>query len=97
QPALGLFENAKYQSSEITLFPNDLVMLYTDGLYEVSGPGGELYTQELLAARVQQRLTMPASQLFDEVLKEILRFSDDKGFTDDVCIVGMEWTGATTK
>ena len=97
QPALGLFENAKYQSSEITLFPNDLVMLYTDGLYEVQGPGGELYTQELLAARVQQRLTMSASQLFDEVLKEILRFSDDKGFTDDVCIVGMEWTGATAR
>jgi len=89
QPALGLFENAVYQSSEINLEPNDLVMLFTDGLYEVQGSNEDIYTQELLLAGVQKRVQLPASQLFDELLEEIKNQSEG-GFTDDVCIVGME-------
>lgn len=92
QPALGLFEDAVYQKSEVHLSPNDLVMLFTDGLYEVPGAKNDLYTQELLIAGVQQRSQLPASLLFDALLKEIDRFSAGEGFTDDVCLVGIELT-----
>jgi sigma-B regulation protein RsbU (phosphoserine phosphatase) len=92
QPALGLFEEAVYQQSEVHLTPDDLVMLFTDGLYEVPGAKNDLYTQELLIAGVQQRTQLPASQLFDALLKEIERFSAGEGFTDDVCLVGIELT-----
>jgi sigma-B regulation protein RsbU (phosphoserine phosphatase) len=90
QPALGLFETAVYQKSEVQLAPNDFIMLFTDGLYEVPGPKNDLYTQELLIAAVQERAQLPASQLFDGLLKEIERFSAGEGFTDDVCLVGLE-------
>ena len=93
QPALGLFENASYQGSEVKLAPNDLVMLFTDGLYEVEDAKGELYTQALLIEAVQRRAQMPATQLFDEVLAEIQQFAEDKSFADDVCLVGMDFTG----
>lgn len=90
QPALGLFEEASYQTSEVKLAPNDLVMLFTDGLYEVQGARQELYSQSLLVASVQQRLQLPARQLFDELLEEIQQFSIEGRFADDVCLVGME-------
>jgi sigma-B regulation protein RsbU (phosphoserine phosphatase) len=90
QPALGLFETAVYQKSEVQLASNDFVMLFTDGLYEVLGPKNDLYTQELLIAAVKERAQLPASQLFDGLLKEIERFSAGEGFTDDVCLVGLE-------
>lgn len=90
QPALGLFEEATYQTSEVKLVPNDLVMLFTDGLYEVQGARQELYSQSLLVAGVQQRLLLPARQLFDELLEEIQQFSMEGRFADDVCLVGME-------
>jgi len=64
-------------------------MLFTDGLYEVQGLNEDIYTQELLLAGVQKRVQLPASQLFDEVLEEIKNQSEG-GFTDDVCLVGME-------
>ncbi len=89
-PALGLFSDAKYSTSESQLHPGDLVMLFTDGLYEVEGANGELYTQEMLVAAVQQRTTMPAAQLFDELLAEIKTFALGADFMDDVCVVGME-------
>ena len=35
----------------------------------------------------------PAGPLFDELLKAIRAFSADHKFDDDVCLVGMEFTG----
>ena len=90
QPALGLFEKAAYQTSEVKLAPQDLVMLFTDGLYEVEAKGGELYTQDMLAAGVGKRLQLPAAAMFDELLGEIRQFAEDHEFTDDVCLVGIE-------
>ncbi len=90
QPALGLFEGAGYQTSEATISAGDLVMMFTDGLYEVQDAQHALYSQGMLVSSVQQRLQLPASQLFDELLKEIQQFSADGKFADDVCLVGME-------
>src|ERR1017187_10981384 len=55
QPVLGLFKDATYRTSEVKLEPKDLVMLFTDGLYEVQGRNNELYSQEMLVAGVQRR------------------------------------------
>jgi serine phosphatase RsbU (regulator of sigma subunit) len=93
-PALGLLEGALYPSSELTLAPKDLVLLYTDGLVEVQDQQGELYTPQLLLAAIQKRLSLSASQLFDELLEEIRHFATDAEFTDDVCLVGMDFAGA---
>jgi sigma-B regulation protein RsbU (phosphoserine phosphatase) len=90
QPALGLFEQAAYQTSEVKLEERDLIMLFTDGLYEVQGRK-ELYSQGLLVTDVQRRLQLPASDLFDQILEEIRQFSVDGKFADDVCLVGMEY------
>ena len=92
QPALGLFEDPPYQTTEIRIQPGDLVMLFTDGLYEVQGPNEELYSQERLIMDVKDRLQMPAAQLFDELLAAIGKFSVDNEFADDVCLVGLEYT-----
>ena len=92
QPALGLFEDAAYQTSEVKLAPRDLVMLFTDGLYEVQDAQRELYTHALLVAGVEKRLQLPAAPLFDELIEEIQRFSAEGRFGDDVCLVGMEIT-----
>lgn len=93
QPALGLFEKARYQTSTAKLAPRDVVMLYTDGLYEVHATNESLYNQEMLAATIQKRLVLPPAQLFDEVLGEIREFADEHTFDDDVCLLGMEFVG----
>ena len=91
QPVLGLFEDATYQTSEVKLNPRDLVMLFTDGLYEVQDRNDALYSQEMLVAGVQRRTQLPAPQLFDELLAEIRRFAADSAFADDVCLVAIEY------
>ncbi|MGC3958897.1 MAG: PAS domain-containing protein [Verrucomicrobiota bacterium] len=96
QAALGLFENYSYQTSELKLTPNDLVLLFTDGLYEVHAPDGTLYTREQLLAAARLYATLPASSLADVLLKEIESFTDSNSFEDDVCLLGMEFRAADT-
>ena len=92
QPALAFIENTRYQASERKLSPGDLVMLFTDGLYDHQGPENQIYSQAMVAEAVRRRVAMPASQLFDSMLDEIRQFSSNIAFADDVCIVGMEYT-----
>src|SRR5262249_34855727 len=55
-PALGLFENSPYEVGGCPLQSNDMVMLFTDGLYEASDARGEEYGQERLLQFVRKRL-----------------------------------------
>jgi phosphoserine phosphatase RsbU/P len=90
QPALGLFPEAVYETTDVAVKSNDLVMLFTDGLYEVQNAAGELYSQTMLVSSIRQRLNQPAPRLFDDLLAEITTYSQGAGFTDDVCLVGLE-------
>lgn len=93
QPALGLFDDPPYQTTEITLAPGDFVMLFTDGLYEVQGMNEELYSQERMMMDVRSLISKPNKELFDELIEAIRAFSVSHEFDDDVCIVGMEFAG----
>jgi PAS domain S-box-containing protein len=93
QPALGLFDDPPYQTTELTLTPGDFVMLFTDGLYEVQGLNEELYSQERMMMDLQNLLSKSNKELFDELLEAIRAFSVSHEFDDDVCLVGMEFAG----
>jgi sigma-B regulation protein RsbU (phosphoserine phosphatase) len=90
RPALGLFEDAVYATSQCPLMEGDMMMLFTDGLYEVEGANEQLYSAEKLVDAVRRRNRLPAGELFDQLLAEIKEFALDKQFTDDVCLVGLE-------
>ena len=93
QPALGLFDDPPYTTSETTLAPGDFLMLFTDGLYEVQGLNEELYSQERLLLDVKNLFHQPPASLFDELLTVIRAFAVDGQFDDDVCLVGMDYVG----
>ena len=89
-PALGLFEEATYESCLSPIAPGDLVIMFTDGLLEVEGGNEQYYSQERLLAAVRKRLEVSPAELFTELLAETREFSIRKEFDDDVCLLGME-------
>jgi sigma-B regulation protein RsbU (phosphoserine phosphatase) len=95
QPALGLFEDPPYQTSEMMLTPGDFLMLFTDGLYEVQGQNEELYSQERLMLDLKNFISHPPGVFFDELLEVIRAFAVNGQFDDDVCLVGMDYVGVT--
>jgi sigma-B regulation protein RsbU (phosphoserine phosphatase) len=89
-PALGLFDDAIYPNSNCELSPRDTLLLFTDGLFEVEGPGGDIYDYRRLLEAVNRRRELPAYQLCHEVIEEVQQFSAGRPFSDDVCLVAME-------
>ncbi len=90
RPALGLFAESTYPTASFPLAAGDLVMLFTDGLYEVEGPGNQQFSQDLLLQAVKKHAALHCADLFDAILDEIKQFSASHEFADDVCLVGVE-------
>ncbi len=88
--ALGLFPEVEFATSRTSIAPGDLIMLFTDGLFEVENNEGDFYTQESLLAVVRRCSALPAPQLFEAMLEEIHAFSNRRDFDDDVCVIGIE-------
>jgi serine phosphatase RsbU (regulator of sigma subunit) len=96
-PALGLFEKSIYPTCRCPIAAKDRFLLFTDGLYEIEGPGHEEYGQDRLLAAVRQRPHLPAPALFEALLADTQQYSEAKEFEDDVCLLAMEvtWLGET--
>jgi sigma-B regulation protein RsbU (phosphoserine phosphatase) len=90
RPALGLFAESTYPTNSCELAPGDLVMLFTDGLFEVEGTDSQEYSQDLLLESVRKNASLHCPDLFTAILGEIQNFSVTHEFSDDVCLVGLE-------
>jgi sigma-B regulation protein RsbU (phosphoserine phosphatase) len=88
--ALGLFEDSQYLVSQKPLRDGDLLMLFTDGLYEIESALAEPYGRERLPNDIRKRIKMTPARLFDDLIAHIRDFSLHRRFDDDVCLVGME-------
>jgi len=90
QAALGLFENATYHTAEFAFVPGDFLLLYTDGLVEVQDNQDDLYTPAQLTKALEKGAHLPAGELLDALLGEVRAFCAE-GFTDDVCLLGIDY------
>jgi phosphoserine phosphatase RsbU/P len=88
-PALGLFPNAAYPSSSCTLREHDVVLLFTDGAYDVEHDG-EILSPDWLRDQFKSRARMPIKTAFDEILAQLKILNGPGEFTDDVCLLAME-------
>ena len=68
----------------------DLVMLFTDGLYEVEGPANEQFSPDQLLEVAGKNCQLHCEELLAAILKEVQQYSATGRFADDVCLVGME-------
>ncbi len=89
-PALGLFDKSVYPSCRCPLNSGDLLLLFTDGLYEADNAAHEEYGQGRLLAAARENCHAPAEQLLDALLADVRAFSGETEFQDDVCLVGVE-------
>jgi|YelNatPaOPRAMG01_1025707.scaffolds.fasta_scaffold41183_3 sigma-B regulation protein RsbU (phosphoserine phosphatase) len=88
--ALGVIEGAAYATYESPLHAGDLVVLFTDGLFEIWNERDEEYGLERLLAAVQQRADLPPAQLLAGLLDEVKRFSRQGTIHDDVCTLALQ-------
>jgi len=89
-PALGLFEEEVYRTYAFPVAADDLILLFTDGLFEVENALNESYGEGRLRDAFELRAGQPPGQLVNSVIAEIELFAVGHVFPDDVCLVSME-------
>ncbi|MEY4386342.1 MAG: Phosphoserine phosphatase RsbP [Verrucomicrobiota bacterium] len=90
-PALGMYPDANYGTGECSLEVGDVLLLFTDGLYEVaSADGAEDYGKARLQAAAKENLRLPAGALCEALIGDVRRFSGRAEFADDVCLLGVD-------
>jgi sigma-B regulation protein RsbU (phosphoserine phosphatase) len=88
--ALGLLRETRYPTQHCSLSPRDVLLLFTDGLFEVEGAGGQFYDYHQLSRAVGDRTRLPTGELCRSLVADVRQFSADQEFSDDVCLVAMD-------
>lgn len=86
-PPLGLLASARYLAGELTVEPGDALVLFTDGVVEAEGPGGEEFGTDRLADVVRTFREQPSARIVAEVVRETEGFTGSGGYADDFTVL----------
>jgi len=89
EPALGLMKEYRYSAHEARIDNDDIIFLFTDGLYEVMNSEGSIFGIDRLGSELEKRVMLHPEDLQEEILKEVNRFSGTNELRDDICIITM--------
>ncbi|MFO7768310.1 MAG: PP2C family protein-serine/threonine phosphatase [bacterium] len=84
---MGVMEDAGYEEGEVRLEPNDVLVLYTDGVNEAQDPRGEEFGEESLRTLIRERSYLGAREIRDEIYREVLAFAGSQPQYDDLTLV----------
>lgn len=86
--ALCIFPNPVFESQEIQLEKGDKILLYTDGLFEVSNSTGELFGEERVCKILKENYNLPAVEFGDFLLQSVMKWSEKKEkLEDDIALI----------
>jgi phosphoserine phosphatase RsbU/P len=78
----------------LQLQPNDVCILYTDGIVEARNSDGEEFGYDRLLQTAQQCKHLPADSIKEVILTSIRTFLGSNPYNDDVTLVVVKWLGA---
>ncbi|GAA5495418.1 hypothetical protein Rhal01_01593 [Rubritalea halochordaticola] len=93
-PALGLFMQAEYHSVCCSISDVDTMLMYTDGIYESSNINGDEWGIERLEKAYREGGCESMEALLDYIDQRAMAWMGEKGFDDDVCLIGVRMKGA---
>jgi phosphoserine phosphatase RsbU/P len=86
-PILGILPCAEYFLHTCRLDHGDVLVLYSDGVTEATGTGGEEFGEDRLAATLVQHRGKPASEVVEVVRSALADWTGGGQAEDDVTLV----------
>lgn len=86
---LGLVEDYNYIEDRIELHPDDLLVLYTDGLIEAQSQTGEMFELRRLEETIREYQDRTVEELCTTIYDKALEFSQSETLEDDFTFVAM--------
>ncbi len=89
-PALGLFPDSTYANFSRPIRPNDMFLLFTDGIFEPINDDGEEFGRDRLQRVVAEHLDQNAHDLTHHIIEAVEKFCGNVSLADDICLVACE-------
>lgn len=92
-PPVGLGLGLPFELGEAFLEPGDRLFLHTDGLTEAASPGGEQLGTERFYRGLLESASNELWAQIDHVLRAVIDLTGFAGLSDDLSILGVQYTG----
>jgi len=87
RPALGMLPEMEYAEHRTRLDPNETVLFFTDGAFEITDSEGKELAMEGLQKLVREQMSDDGSFQVDALEEQLLRFSNELLLPDDLTLL----------
>ena len=84
---LGFDDSIEYDSFHRRIESGQVIMIGTDGIWEMHNKAGEMFGKEALMEIIRNNHTASARQIVDTVTETLERFREDEAQEDDITLV----------
>jgi sigma-B regulation protein RsbU (phosphoserine phosphatase) len=92
-PVLGLLTVERYESETVQLKPNDLVVVYSDGVTEAMNVAGEEFGRERLADAIARGHGTKPEAVLERLVDAVRTFSRGAPQADDITVLILRYRG----
>jgi serine phosphatase RsbU (regulator of sigma subunit) len=85
--ALGMFEASTFETGRVTLGPNDLLAIYSDGITEAESPAGVSFDERGLEEILLTERGNNVAAIGSAVVRAVERHTSDVRFADDLTLL----------
>ncbi|MEO1855946.1 MAG: SpoIIE family protein phosphatase [Rubritalea sp.] len=89
-PALGLVPEAPYGADKVQLSSIELIVLFTDGIYEIENADGKEFGVERMLKVLSSKTQKSGSVALDQLLEAAEQHAGTQSFGDDVCMLAID-------
>ncbi|HEX7139084.1 MAG TPA: PP2C family protein-serine/threonine phosphatase [Vicinamibacterales bacterium] len=85
--ALGMFEQSSYTTGHVTIEPDDLVAIYSDGITEAENSGGRPFDEAGLEAVLRANRQHHIQTIGSDVVRAVETYTGETKFVDDLTLL----------
>jgi phosphoserine phosphatase RsbU/P len=86
-PALGVLDEVAFPTGKLSVAPGDIMLLFTDGVVEISDLADNEFGTARLVSTVHQHRDLPAAELIQAIIRATQQFSGHQSYSDDFTLV----------
>lgn len=90
---LGMMRDVSYEAGTVSLYPGDVLLMYTDGVSEALNGKEEEYGEERLVSVLRECRALPAAGIMACIHEHVTAFCGDAPQSDDLTMVVLKVLG----
>ncbi len=90
---LGIMEDAKFKTKNISLKPGDTIYLYTDGVTEAMNKKHELYSEKRLEKELIKLKDSSPQEIINGIISSVEEFTKGAEQSDDITMLTLKYDG----